>query len=126
MKLPWTSVALVVGLLMTLAGPLLVSLLLPAQAVWSDADAQGYSQAAANLHEAIHRQGHKPTAGHSHGSASAADPDLAGAQAAFDKQQERLNASASWPERLKLGVRLAGLLFVAVGIFGYVLSRRSG
>ncbi|MCI0357442.1 MAG: hypothetical protein L0211_03030 [Planctomycetaceae bacterium] len=124
---PWTSIALLVGLVLMLAGPLAVSLLLPTSAVWTNEDADKLSQASANLHAAIHAHG-----GHDHGPAHPAGasesslPALAAAQREYDAQQSRLEASRSRQGWLESGARLLGVVIAACGIAGYIMARRGG
>jgi len=129
MKPPlWTSLALVVGLLLVVAGPLTVWLFLPAQAVWTNADAEKLSQAGANLHAAIHA-----SLPHKHAAGAAGTPDghdqptaeLAAARAEYDRQQARLTGSLARRDWLSYGSTILGALLASAGIAGYFLARRS-
>jgi hypothetical protein len=133
MKPPlWTSLALVTGLLLMLLGPLAVSLWLPVEAVWTNADAEQWSQASANLHSAIHAHTHahnQDDGQGTHGKVEPGDkdmPDLAAAQKEFDAQQARKDASLARPQWLGLASRLLGVLLAAAGIGGYFLASRGG
>lgn len=134
MKPPiWTSLALVAGLLLMLLGPLAVSLWLPIETVWTNDDAEKWSQASAKLHAAIHA--HSPHS-HSHDNGQVAHgkldhsdkpmPDLAAAQAEFNAQQVRKDASLSRPGWLGQALRILGVLLAAAGVGGYFLASRDG
>lgn len=131
MKPPlWTSLALVAGLLLMLLGPLAVSLWLPVEAVWTNADAEKWSQASANLHAAIHAQTHAHNHDNdqvAHGKVEHRDkdmPDLATAQAEFNAQQARKDASLARPQWLGFASRVLGVLLAAAGVGGYFLANR--
>jgi len=133
MKPPlWTALALIVGLLLMLLGPLAVSLFLPAQAIWTNEDAEKWSQASANLHAAVHAHG---SHGHDHSSGQAAhgptehhDPptaELAAALKDYEAQQARLETSRSRQNWLVHGSRILGVLLAAAGIAGFFRANRS-
>jgi hypothetical protein len=132
MKPPlWTALALVVGLLLMLLGPLAVSLFLPTQATWTNEDAEKLIQASANLHAANHAHG---SHSHVHGNGQVATgmaehhdqptAELAAAQKDYDTQQARLETSRSRQNWLVHGSRFLGVLLAAAGIAGYFLAQR--
>ena len=129
MKSPmWTSLAMVTGLALMFVGPLAISFLLPAEALWTDADAQRLGQAGANFHAAIHASephGHA----HSPGKSAAGSErlsDLAAAQREFDEAQAQLNRSRSRQNWLRYGASILGALVAAVGVAGHFLVGRTG
>jgi beta-glucosidase-like glycosyl hydrolase len=128
MKPPlWTSLALVAGLLLMLVGPA-ISYLLPTEAMWTNEDAEKLSQASANLHAAIHVS---LSHDHEHGQVAAGKPErshqsipeLAAAQAEYDRQQARLTASVSRRDWLWYGAPILGALIASAGIAGHFLAR---
>jgi hypothetical protein len=123
---PWTSIALVFGLVLMLAGPTMVALLLPTASVWTNEDAEKLSKASANLHAAIHAHGAHGHGQAAHGEGASENPllDLAAAQREYETQQHRLDASRSRQGWLEFGARLLGVLVAACGIAGYIIGRR--
>ena len=132
MKPPlWTSLLLVAGLLLMLVGPFAVSYLLPTEAIWTNEDADKLSQASANLHAAIHvslSHDHNHDRGHvAAGKPERSDqpiPELAAAQAEYDRQQARLTVSISRRDWLWYGAPILGALIASAGIAGHLLARR--
>jgi hypothetical protein len=115
-----------------LAGPLTVSYLVPAEALWSNADAERLNQARANLHAATHAdQPHHHSPEHVPAGAEKSDvhevpaPDLAAAQRAYDQQHARLERSRSWRDWLWYGTSILGALLAAAGIAGHFLTGRT-
>jgi|GEM_PF-5850426 hypothetical protein len=125
---PWTSIALVVGLILMLAGPTMVALLLPTSSVWTNEDAEKLTKAGADLHSAIHaHDAHdRGQAAHGEGASENPLPDLAAAQREYETQLGRLDASRSRQGWLEFGARLLGVVVAACGIAGYVMARHSG
>ncbi len=119
---------MVSGLVLMFGGPLAISFLLPAEALWTDADAQRLGQAGANFHAAIHAsQPH----GHAHAPGRAAagpemPPDLAAAQQEYHAAQMQLNRSRSRQNWLRYGASILGALVAAAGIAGHFLAGRTG
>lgn len=129
----WTPLALVCGLVLMVAGPLSVSYLMPADALWTDADAQRLGQARANLHAALHvSQSHSHA--HEHGEVGAGKtqaslkrvPDLAAAQQDYEEQQARLENSRSRRDWLWYAATILGALLASAGIAGHFLAARTG
>src|SRR4030095_836588 len=118
---PWTSIALVVGLVLMLAGPTMVAMLLPTSSVWTNDDAEKLTRASANLHAAIHAHGE---AAHGQGASEGPLTDLAAAQREYETQERRLDASRSRQGWLEFGARLLGVGVAACGIGGYIMARR--
>jgi len=112
-----------------MGGPLAVWLFLPAQAVWTNADAEKLSQAGANLHAANHAllpHNHNHAAGAAgtldgHNSPTA---ELEAARAEYDRQQARLTGSLARRDWLSYGSTILGALLTSAGIAGHFLARR--
>jgi hypothetical protein len=130
MKPPlWTSLALVVGLLLMIGGPLTVWLCAPAHGGWTNADAQQWGQASANLHAALHAS---LPHDHNHAAGAAGTPDghdqpaaeLAAAQAEYDRQDARRAASLARRDWLWYGSTILGALLASAGIAGHFFTRR--
>ena len=134
MKQPlWTPLALVSGLVLMVAGPLSVSYLMPADALWTDADAEKLGQARADLHAALHAdQPHNHAHEHGQGGTGKTEapekpaPDLAAAQQEYDQQQARLESSRSRRDWLWYAATILGALLAAAGIAGHFLAGRGG
>jgi hypothetical protein len=129
---PWIPLLLVSGLVLMLAGPLSVSFLMPAEALWSDADAERLNQARANLHAATHADQphqHSPEYGpHGAGSPDVHKnpvPDFASAQREYDQEHARLERSHARRDWLWYGTSILGALLAAAGIAGHFLAGRS-
>jgi hypothetical protein len=104
----------------------------PAQAVWTNADAEKLSQAGANLHAANHALlPHKQNHNHVAGAAGAPDghdpptAELAAVRAEYDRQQARLTGSLARRDWLSYGSTILGALLTSAGIAGYFLARRN-
>jgi hypothetical protein len=103
----WPIAALAAGLLLLASAPFLASFV-PDRAVWTDADARAYTEAAADLHA-------KTFSPH--------DEARTAAQHHFDEMQSRLNAAQNrrnWPKYVAL---TAGALLTITGVAGYALQR---
>jgi hypothetical protein len=116
----WPPIALAAGILLMLAASLLVALV-PEQAVWSDADAASLQKASADWHGASHQHNH---AAHAHESSHAEQGNSVAAQSEYERQQARLNAAQSRGRWLVWGLRLLGITIAAVGVWGYVQTRK--
>jgi type IV secretory pathway TrbL component len=110
---------------MTLLGAVLIvvsflmPLILPPEAVWSDAKAEEFSQVSAKLHSLSHEAGHA----HNTPNAEKMNQELAAVQARFDHQGKELDAAtnrAVWPARICLGI---GAVLASVGFF---MSKANG
>ncbi len=130
----WTPLALVLGLVLMVAGPLSVSYLVPAEALWTDADAEKLGQARADLHAALHaNSSHRHAHVHGQGGVSEAAemaekqvPDLAAAQHDFEEQQARLERSRSRRDWLWYAATILGALLASAGVAGHFLAGRGG
>lgn len=129
---PWPVPLLVLGVGLLVAAPWLAELL-PAQAVWSDADAREFGRAAAAYHSAAHKHSAAHDRSHTHAAhvhaASAAEPansQLAAAKAEFDRQQTRLDNARARLQFWKIGLQAAGILLAGSGIGLHLLLQTKG
>jgi hypothetical protein len=132
MKPPlWTSLALVLGLALMLAGPLAVTYVLPLETLWTDADAQRLSRASAKLHAAIQASlaqheshDHQDVAAGKLDASAEPVPDLAVAQREYDQEQARLDRALAWRNWLWYGASVAGAALASIGVAGHFLARQ--
>jgi hypothetical protein len=95
--------------------------LFPTTGAWSDANAEEYRDAAAELYRLTHVH-----ADHGHDHGEAGEPaDLAAARARFDASQQRLDSSLNGRNTMRSVVKWLGILLATVGIGGAVFLRFS-
>jgi hypothetical protein len=123
---PLMFALLAIGLALLLLAPWIPSLA-PAQAIWSDQQAQEYGQAAANLHDALHSKAHKHGPGHIHRASSGNNADdLLAAQAEFKKQEANLQAARSRLYFWQYCGQGLGILLIVAGVGLYCTARPPG
>lgn len=125
----WSIPAIVMGLVLAFLGPVVTGWIVPVESLWSDADAEAKSKAAAELHAALHDHSSHHHAGHSHvgrvQEAAAGHDRLATAQAEVDRQKARLDGVVAGHGWMLFAVRMLGVLIAGAGVAGAIVARQS-
>jgi hypothetical protein len=126
----WSVPAIIMGLVVAFLGPVVIGWIVPVESMWSEADAVAKSQAAADLHAALHDHASHNHAAHGSGEAhvheTAAGPDRATvAQAEYDRQETRLAGVVARHGWMLFGVRVFGILLASAGVAGAIAARQS-
>jgi hypothetical protein len=101
-----------VGLSFIVSGPSV------GRALWSDAQAGEYQQAALRLHELSHAHGEAAE----NGAAEKIPTELAAAQARYDSIRSQLDGARHSPNQLATALRWAGVGSALVGLVVYFAS----
>lgn len=119
------AATIVIGLLILLAGPLLLGAL-PAQTYWDEADQAEYEKASMAAHAAAYGGDHDHSQPHDHSAPT--DPQAQAlrdsTRAEFDRHDARLKAAQTTRDWLGIGSRVLGVIISAGGVWLYVQARR--
>lgn len=126
----WSVPAILMGLVVAFLGPVVVGWMVPVESLWTEADAVAKSQAAAELHTALHDHAGHDHAGQGSGGAhvheTAAGQDRASlAQAEYDRQDSRLKGVVARHGWMLFGVRIFGILLASAGVAGALAARQA-
>lgn len=118
---------MVVGLILTAAGPLAVALL-PAGVYWSEEDHEAYQKAAADFHAATYVEADHNSPAHTHELPADAEgkAKLEAFRQEYQRQEARLKAAQSSRGWLGIGLRGIGVLLAAAGVLLFVRARQKG
>ena len=92
--------------------------------LWSEEQARDHSQAAAELHGAIHQHGHAQAASSPDDSPSGDDP-VATAKARYEQSQQKLQAARAGRRRSVWLLKWAGVCCCLAGAAGYFAVRQT-
>jgi hypothetical protein len=117
---------IVVGLLVLVAGPLILALF-PTHAYWDDEDQAAYEKASTEAHAAAFGGEHDHSQPHTHEMPvdSKAEALRISTRAEFERHQARLLAAQSSQKWLGIAFRVLGLLLAVGGVLLFVRARRA-
>lgn len=114
---------MLVGVLLLVVAPWVPGLI-PNGVVWTDADAEQYTQASADLHAKSYQAAADKSSDHGHHHPGGTAEEKAAAQVAFDLAQSKRDGAVRRKNWSKYLLQAVGVLVSAVGIWGYVQNKR--